>query len=84
MGGEGYLAVFKLFDATIGNSHPVCIAGKIFENLFRALDRVANADYPVFGIQHVRELAICSAFKFNRTGIAFIFQALHELTPKDP
>ena len=35
-GGEGYHAVFKFFDAAVGNGHPMGIACKIFKDMFRA------------------------------------------------
>ena len=43
--GEGHLAVFKFFDAAVGNGHPVGVAGKIFEDLLWALE----ADLCLFG-----------------------------------
>ncbi len=39
LGGEGHHAIFKFFDATVGNGHPVGIACQVFENMFWALDR---------------------------------------------
>jgi hypothetical protein len=76
---EGDHAVFKGFDAAIGNGHPMGITRQVFNNKFRALDRVAHTDHPVFCIQHVFEVAIGSACKFDGTGFADMLQFPHEL-----
>ena len=84
LGGEGDHTVFKFFDAAVGNGHPVSIACQVFEDMFRALDRLAYTDHPVFCIQHFFEVTVSSACKFECTGFADMLKALHELTAKDP
>ena len=84
LGGEGHHAVFKFFDAAVGNGHPVGIASQVFENMFRALDRVANTDHPIFCIQHILEVGIGLACKSERTGFADMIKAFDELGSKNP
>ncbi len=83
LGGEGHHAVFKFFDPAVGNGHPVGVASQVFENMFGAFDRVAHTDHPIFCIQHILEVALGCACKFERTGFADMPQALDELAAKD-
>jgi hypothetical protein len=51
---------------------------------FRAFDRVAHTDHPIFCIQHIFEVAIGFTCKFERTGFVDPLQSLYELTTEDP
>jgi hypothetical protein len=46
------------------------IAGQVFEDMFRAFDRLTHANYPVFGIQLVFKVAKRPTYKFEQTGFA--------------
>jgi len=43
--GEGNHAIFNLFDAAVGNSYSMGIAGQVFDDMFRAFDRLTHAVY---------------------------------------
>ena len=81
-GREGHHAVFKVFDPAVGNGHPVGIACQIFQNMFRTLDRLAYTDHPALFIQHVPEVVIGPACKFDVAGFADMLHFLNELTAK--
>ena len=83
-GTEGDHAVFKFFDAAVGNGHPMGIACQVLKNIFRTLDRLAYTDHPALFIQHVPEVVIGPTCKMDHTGFADLLQFLHEFTAKDP
>ena len=83
LGAEGDRGVFECFDAAVCDRNPVRIAGQIFEDMFRAFDRIAHADHPVFGKKCVFQWLKLIAFKFKFLTVAGLVHELHELTAED-
>ena len=46
--GEGYHAVFEFFYAAVGNGYSMGVACQVFQDMFRAFDRLADTDQLLF------------------------------------
>ena len=80
---EGHPAVFKLFNATVGNRHAVGVACQVFQNVIGAFDRISHGDDPVFFIQSGFKLLVLIAGKLEILPPAASFHMLHELSAKN-
>ena len=74
---EGHHAVFQRLDAAVGNGHPVCVAGQVFQHMPGIADRIAHIDDPGLFIQSGFQRIEVMIGKFE--GLAGIFHPLHKL-----